>query len=112
MLPFEPCPPTPNCYIAYIDVPLTTEEIALITKERLLQCGAYNIHTVEDGFDADIDIFMFTDDLKIRFMYENKVTRLWIRSSSRVGYWDLGVNRFRVCKLMGLLKKDFKSGPG
>lgn len=107
MLPFDPCPPTPNCHIEYVDVPASIEAVASKLKPVLVQFGAYDLQAVENGFDSAIDIVVFTDDLKIRFFAEGTGTRIWIRSSSRVGHWDLGVNKRRVKSFIHLLKHTF-----
>jgi uncharacterized protein (DUF1499 family) len=107
MLPFDPCPPTPNCHIEYVDVPPSTEVVASKLKTVLVQFGAYDLQADENGYDCAIDVFVFTDDLKIRIFAEGTGTRLWIRSSSRVGQWDLGVNKWRVHSLIRLLKHTF-----
>ncbi len=107
LLPFDPCPPTPNCHIEYVDVPASVDAVASKMKPLLVQFGAYDLQHVKDGWDSAIDIFVFTDDLKIRYVTEGKGTRIWLRSSSRVGHWDLWVNRFRVKSFIRLLKKAF-----
>ena len=39
-------------------------------------------------------LFKFVDD--VEFVYEDASGMIHIRSASRVGYWDFGVNRRRV----------------
>jgi len=48
-------------------------------------------------------LLRFVDDLELRLDETNKVIQL--RSSSRVGYSDLGVNRKRVEKIIGEFKQ-------
>ncbi len=44
-------------------------------------------------------LFRFKDDLEFRFDHETAV--IHIRSASRTGYWDMGVNRRRVDRIRG-----------
>lgn len=52
--------------------------------------------------EASSRIFGFVDDVEFQLDPEEK--RLHLRSASRVGYWDLGVNRRRVERLREALK--------
>lgn len=47
-------------------------------------------------------VFRFVDDLE--FQLDPAEQRLHVRSASRVGYWDLGVNRRRVERLREALR--------
>jgi uncharacterized protein (DUF1499 family) len=51
--------------------------------------------------------FGFVDDLDFVFDDENKL--IHVRSASRKGYWDLGVNAKRVEKLRKAFQKELKS---
>jgi len=48
----------------------------------------------------------FVDDFQSRLDAGNKL--IHVRSASRVGYWDLGVNRRRVEKLRNLFNRKLK----
>jgi uncharacterized protein (DUF1499 family) len=48
-------------------------------------------------------IFRFVDDVEFQLDPERKM--LHLRSASRVGYWDLGVNRRRIERLRAALGK-------
>jgi uncharacterized protein (DUF1499 family) len=47
-------------------------------------------------------IFRFVDDVEFQLDPERKV--LHLRSASRVGHWDLGVNRRRIERLRAVLE--------
>lgn len=51
--------------------------------------------------EARTRIFKFTDDVTIRIrLDENALTRVDMRSASRVGIGDLGTNRRRIAKFL------------
>lgn len=49
-------------------------------------------------------LFGFVDD--VEFLADEKASRLEVRSASRVGYYDFGVNRRRVEKLRSLYELE------
>lgn len=51
-----------------------------------------------------IPVFRFRDDVHIAFTESDQITLLHIRSASRVGHSDLGVNRRRVKKFITLIQ--------
>jgi uncharacterized protein (DUF1499 family) len=54
--------------------------------------------------EATSRIFRFVDDLEFQIIPEEHLVH--VRSASRVGYWDLGVNRRRVERLREALKSE------
>ena len=102
------CPDKPNCVcseyaddaehaIAPIQIPAGIEGDALpLIKEVLLEMGGeiqsetdiYIAATFTSGF------FRFVDDVEIRLDTESSL--LHVRSASRAGYSDMGVNQIRV----------------
>lgn len=102
----DPCPNTPNCVNseqlhgkASID-PLQVSGFLLKSwqvLQRSVEEEGGRIITVSDTFlhaTFRSRIFRFVDDVACRLDQENKL--IHIRSASRVGYSDLGVNRKRV----------------
>lgn len=102
------CPNKPNCicsehkddadhYIAPIPVPQNRGlDIISILKSTIHDMGG-NIRVEGDHYLAATftsNIFKFVDDLEIRVDQNQKL--IHIRSASRVGYSDMGVNRKRV----------------
>jgi len=59
---------------------------------------------VENGFDCEFRVFFFTDDVSVRLVEDTDGATIWIRRSSRVGDYDLGVNKRRVNRFMKYLK--------
>ena len=106
----RPCPPRPNCVCseggkesAAWAEPLHFKGTAEAAWRKLRQVvqdaggairedkGAYLWATFQTG------VFRFVDDMEFRMAAAESV--IHVRSASRVGYWDLGVNRKRIEKL-------------
>ena len=101
-----PCPDKPNCVnsqesgrsfvapLAFAD----SAASALIRLQRILSSLPRTrvVETVENYVRAEVRsrIFGFVDDLE--FLVDASAHRIHVRSASRVGYSDFGVNRARV----------------
>lgn len=103
----SPCPTSPNCVSSlsadkshYVE-PLTYEVTLEEAREKLISV----IHSMKRAeiVTAEIDyihatfksaLFGFVDDVEFSFDDQRKV--IDVRSASRTGYSDLGVNRKRV----------------
>jgi len=110
------CPDKPNCvcseyrddvshYIEPISIHGAAAGTFTILKAVILDMGGA-IQTERDDYLAvtfSSTFFGFTDDLEIRVDAHRGV--IHVRSASRVGYGDAGVNRNRVDQLKGLYKK-------
>lgn len=109
------CPDKPNCVcseyrgdkVAYVPpVDLSAASRAMvwpIVKQTLVEMGGA-VQQEQDDYLAVIfksGLFGFVDDLEVRF--DNSTQRLHIRSASRVGHSDFGVNRKRVAKFKAVL---------
>lgn len=113
-----PCPKTPNCvstqatdekhFIEPIIFAGTLEE----AKNRLLNIlKAWNrtkILIIQENYiraEFKSKIFRFVDDAEFYFLPEKSETvTIHIRSASRVGYSDLGVNRKRIEQIRATFK--------
>ncbi|MEM7261877.1 MAG: DUF1499 domain-containing protein [Planctomycetota bacterium] len=114
-----PCPSSPNCVNSFdsdagaqID-PLAFEgdpDRAWTTVERVvLDRPRASIIDRGDGylrFEIVSAVLRFRDDLELLLDRENRV--IHVRSASRVGYSDLGVNRDRV----EALREEFRDALG
>jgi uncharacterized protein (DUF1499 family) len=110
------CPSSPNCVSSLASdedhriepVPFDgTPEAAWDLLKRAIGAEP-RTHIVEERQDqwylraeATSLIFRFIDDVEFQLDPEQKV--LHLRSASRVGYWDLGVNRRRIERLRAAL---------
>ncbi len=101
------CPDKPNCvcsehkddnkhYISPIKITQNTSSALLDIKEIIDKMGGILQSEHADYLAATFSstIFGFIDDLEIRF--DNKHNLIHIRSASRVGHSDMGVNKKRV----------------
>ena len=102
------CPPTPNCVTSapgaddgHHVLPLRFEgsaETAWETLRKALKSQG-RLTIVEDTNDhirAEVTstVFRFVDD--VEFWLDPEKRLIHVRSASRVGYWDFGVNRRRI----------------
>ena len=113
-----PCPDSPNCISSedekdtkHYATPLTlppgySGEILATLKQSITELGG----NVEDAKGPYLSatftsiVFGFVDDLEIRTV--DGASEIHIRSASRVGYNDLGVNKKRVENLKSLLARQ------
>lgn len=107
------CPDSPNCVSSQATDPKhavapffyqTSSEQARRVLRALLQEQSH-VKIVEDTetylhAEFTIAIFGFVDD--VEFLFDDTKKLIHVRSASRVGVWDLGVNRSRVERLRKL----------
>jgi len=104
------CPESPNCVITEGEKPPTPpltfndspEEAWARAKEAVIDVGG-KIESEDNGYlwaTFTSAIFHFVDDLELRMDKREKL--LHLRSASRVGYFDFGVNKKRYKKIAGL----------
>ncbi|MDT8448398.1 MAG: DUF1499 domain-containing protein [bacterium] len=111
-----PCPDKPNCVSSFappgehrvepIAIALPSEEPFAPVKAVLGQLGQHELG--EEGPDYlhvvfTSRVFRFKDDLEL--LYDRDAGLLHLRSASRLGHSDLGVNRKRAESLAQLLEK-------
>lgn len=111
------CPASPNCvcseqqddaghYIEPVSIPQNSPLDSLPILKAVIQDMGGSIQAESDNYLAatfSSDIFHFVDDLEIRIDTVQRV--IHIRSASRVGYGDSGVNRKRAEKLKNIYRK-------
>jgi uncharacterized protein (DUF1499 family) len=114
---FAPCPKTPNC-VSSIDTsrrhfiqPLKFTGGAKDVQYRLLQVlnglnGARVVTFEYNRIEAEFvsSIFQFVDD--VTFYVDDSKKIIHVKSASRVGFSDLGVNRRRVEKIRKQLEQS------
>lgn len=105
--PLPPCPSTPNCVRTSRDYETGIEEvferITNIFDEEALSFKIIDPKRIEVHAVYRIPIFGFKDDVDVIMEEAEGVTTVFIRSASRVGAYDLGVNRRRVKRILGKL---------
>ncbi len=106
----RPCPGTPNCvcseypgspaWIEPLDAGKQSRNEALAALKTVL--GEMGGELKKDDGDYlaatfTVPLFGFTDDVEFRF--DNDASAIQVRSASRLGFSDLGVNRGRIEEL-------------
>lgn len=108
--PFSPCPDTPNCVIESHSFDSTAESLYQLSFMVLKELNTHLLQPNENSLTIDavfrIPIFGFKDDLKIVIKEDSDdASILFIKSSSRIGYSDLGVNQRRINRIIKQLNK-------
>jgi len=112
------CPQTPNCvnsqakdkqhHIEPILVIGSSQEVKNTILQALNELGAAKVVVVEDNYiraEFYSKIFRFVDDVEFYFPDSgSKELVVHVRSASRVGYSDLGVNRKRIENIRSTIK--------
>ncbi len=116
------CPNRPNCVSSQAkDEEHFIEPIRI--KATPLEAKNYILKTIDDLKSSKVvvdedsyirvefisKLFRFVDDVEFYFPGNNsKELTIHIRSASRIGYSDLGVNRKRIEKIRGKIKQLIK----
>lgn len=103
--PLPGCPGTPNCHAESRAYSVDARTLWLMAEHALSRLGPRQVVTDESRLhiDAEFKAFVFTDDVAIRAVGHGDGSVLHVRSASRVGRSDLGVNKRRVGKLFAAL---------
>ena len=114
------CPDKPNCvcseftddtthYIAPLDYSGTSPKKAWGDILQIIKESGGEVSAADDEYIAatfSVSLFGFIDDVECRL--DTSKNRIHIRSASRVGYSDLGVNKKRAETLSRLFKQKMK----
>ncbi len=111
-----PCPASPNCVSSHDPspshaVPFITGDTAAILRQlrNIIENDQYATIITDEEMYLHIEyrsrLLGFVDDLEI--MAESRENRVFIRSASRLGHSDFGVNRSRVERLLGQIDPSF-----
>jgi len=112
----KPCPSSPNCVSSLAEedaqhrvAPLAWTGDLTAAQARLRQAvlaaGNATFVVEEDTYwriEFRSRIFRFVDD--VEFLFDPQAKRIHVRSASRLGHSDLGVNRTRVEKIRALFQ--------
>ncbi len=97
----NPCPDKPNCVSTLDD----TKAILVGLLESIPGC---EVVVAKEGYVKAVftsRIFRFKDD--VEFLFDDREKILNFKSSSRIGYYDFGVNRNRMENITKQLKMRF-----
>ncbi|MCB9689998.1 MAG: DUF1499 domain-containing protein [Alphaproteobacteria bacterium] len=109
----SPCPSSPNCVSSEPDadeahrvapLPLAEMEALRAAVESIPRCRVEQIEGDVLHATCRTLVLRFVDDVHLRIDHEAGTTQ--VRSASRVGHSDLGVNGRRVEKLRAALTPD------
>lgn len=107
--PLPSCPDSPNCVRVSKKFKTSTDIVFEAAKSAIKKMGPVNMKIIDDPLriNAVFKAFIFKDDFVL--LVESKSessTVIHIRSSSRIGHGDLGVNRRRVKKFLRKLEEE------
>ena len=116
----SPCPGTPNCVSS--QEKNLEHRIQPITFEGSLKLAKESLHRVINSMrgtriltqdvlywhvEFTTQLLRFIDD--VEFYFDGSQSLIHVRSASRQGYWDLGVNRRRVETIRSRFEEFIKS---
>ncbi|WP_456429418.1 DUF1499 domain-containing protein [Rhodocaloribacter sp.] len=103
--PLPPCPSSPNCVRLTRFFPIDAETLFFAARGALDACSPLAV--AEDraarSLDAVFRVGPFKDDVAIRVTPQAGGSALHLRSASRTGYSDFGVNGRRVRRFLEAL---------
>ncbi len=111
--PLPDCPSTPNCAVA--DLTFTTDSATVLNaaettfREMKAQLIEWNSDSTQIHAVFRIPIFGYQDDVHVAAVPNGLETRLFVRSASREGTWDIGVNGRRVKKFTKHIKNHLSN---
>jgi uncharacterized protein (DUF1499 family) len=101
--PLAACPESPNCERISTDVALPADSLFARTRQALRALGPARLRVRPEARRATAVYrvaWLFRDDVAVAVEPRSAGSRLHVRSASRTGYSDLGVNRRRVQRLL------------
>lgn len=106
--PLPECPDASNCARTTIKVNDDPDKVLTLSKNILSGMEAKRIRTLieDDRVSAVFKVLFFKDDFDVQVESRNESTvYVHLRSASRWGFSDLGVNRRRVQRFIDALQK-------
>lgn len=109
--PFKPCPESANCTYHSVHFPKEPGQLFDDVVLMMNQISPHKINVDSQSLQINavfrIPVFGFKDDLKICIKpNEPGGCILYIKSSSRIGKSDLGVNRRRIKRILSLIHQQ------
>lgn len=106
----KPCPSSPNCTSTSTSYNSSPDELFETVLYVLEKTGAKRVKQDSQELLINavyrIPIFGFKDDVVVKIDSYNSNSILYIKSASRIGNSDLGVNRRRVSKLLSEIETN------
>lgn len=109
--PLSPCPDTPNCVRETRRFKQAPAKLFARALKALYQLKPAEVEVEEDErrIDAVFRVFLFKDDVALVVEPDEQGTVLHLRSTSRLGRNDLGVNRRRADRFFAALDEELKA---
>lgn len=107
--PLPPCPGSPNCVRLTRHMEISQDEALAICRKVLDSMNAAEIRVKKEGYrlHSVFTPFIFKDDLIILLEQAGPVScYLHMRSASRIGRSDLGVNRRRIKRFLKRFREE------
>ncbi|MEM1094985.1 MAG: DUF1499 domain-containing protein [Bacteroidota bacterium] len=101
--PLPACSAAPNCVRVTWLYPQDTTAVRTAVLGALQQTSAASYAGADNRIEAVYNAFVFQDDVTVVIEPHNGGSAVHLRSSSRVGYSDFGVNGRRVSALKAAL---------
>ena len=105
--PLSPCPGSPNCAIHSVEFSENSQELFEMVRSSMNRISPYkvefNSHSLQIDAVFRIPVFGFKDDVQIIIKpMDSERSILYIKSASRIGRSDLGVNRRRIKRILSV----------
>ncbi|MDZ7805752.1 MAG: DUF1499 domain-containing protein [Gracilimonas sp.] len=111
--PLPECPGSPNCVRTHkvfdAGIEVIFEYLSQIFEEDAYKFIVKDPKRIELHAVYRIPLFGFKDDVNVIIEEYEEKTIFYIRSASRVGEYDLGVNKRRVRKIFNKLEYKIKN---
>ena len=107
--PLPECPATPNCVRISETYPVSADTLFANANRALESLGPSELRVSPDSLRASAVYrvaLVFKDDVDLTVESREDGSMLHVRSASRVGQNDLGVNRRRVQRLLSALRSE------
>lgn len=107
--PLPACPDSPNCVRTQVIIPVDSSSAFTLAKEVFEEMNAMTIEI--DSSSASIKtvfkipVFGWLDDMTVIVVGDSDQCTIYLRSASRIGYFDLWVNKIRVRKFIRILNQ-------
>lgn len=110
--PLPPCPITPNCertsWVFDAGMEKIFEMLTRIFEQEAHRFEILDPRRIEIHAVYKIPVVGFKDDVDVILEETDGKTTVFIRSASRVGTYDLGVNKRRVKRILRKLKSKIR----